>query len=124
MKNFTFFLLLVLSVKTFSQTTIVLRPGPNESKDAEIWSLSPITSLGAWPEIKQNAWTWNGDPGLERGLVQFDLTQIPSGAVIVSAYLSFYGIDSPSTEYDYHHLGKSNDLWVRRITTNWDAATV
>ncbi len=68
--------------------SLILKPGPDNGVDAEIWSLEPTTNFGDYPEIKANAWTWDGTPGTQRGLFNFDLSALPPDAVIDHASLS------------------------------------
>jgi hypothetical protein len=40
-----------------------------EGKDAEIWNLDPDVNYGTYLELKANAWTWSGTPGIQRALL-------------------------------------------------------
>lgn len=103
----------------FSQATITLQPGPTEGKDAEIWSLQP-NSVYEDDLIRGLGWTFNGVYGIVRAFIQFDLSSIPAGSEIDSAFLSLYAPHSPHMQF---HSGESA-AFLRRITSEWDDATV
>ncbi|MFI5134684.1 MAG: DNRLRE domain-containing protein [Chitinophagales bacterium] len=114
-------LFLILSFRVIAQTTITLQPGA-AGKDCEVWTLSPTTNYVS-NFLRGNAWTFNGPFGIERGLFQFDLSSIPNGATILSASLSLFAPDSPTTEFDFPASG-SNQAWLQRITSDWGETTV
>lgn len=121
-KLFTRILIICLSLTGTlnAQTLLTLQPLAEDAKDAEIWNLEPSENYGDWPEVKANAWTWSGEDGYQRALFEFDLSEIPAGATIVSAELSLYGVDGSSTQY---HSGE-NKSWLKRITQSWEENTV
>jgi hypothetical protein len=69
-------------------------------------------------------WTFQGVEGTVRGLLEFDLTSIPSGSVITSALLSLYGIGDNSSFGGHSGLSGSNDAWIQRVASAWDEGTV
>jgi hypothetical protein len=75
--------------------------------------------MATWPEVKANAWTWDGNYGIERSLFYFNLGSIPANSTIQSAKLSLYGYDGDAdTNYG------SNESLVQRITSAWNSLTV
>lgn len=111
--------LLVLTVsiwinKSVAQTTLVLQPDSVLGKDHEVFSLLPTTNYNT-NVLRGNAFTFNGDPGTQRGLFQFDLSSIPSNATILLAELYLFSPDSPHTQYQYG----LNEAIVQRITSTW-----
>lgn len=98
--------------------TIVLQPG-DEGKDAEIFSLQPTTNLNG-ETYRGAAWTFSGDNGVVRGLLEFDLSVIPANAEITSAYLT---LSSPEGGHSQWHAG-NNSGWLQRITSSWTENTV
>ena len=110
--------------KLISQsTTLVLRPNSVTGKDAIIDSRVPTTNYGFHQDILATAWTNGGTPTNGRGLVQFDLTSIPTSATIVSASLSLYSHNSSSNGTHSTSSG-SNQTEIKRITSSWNENTV
>jgi hypothetical protein len=103
----------------YAQLSITLQPGPTQGKDCEVFSLQPTTNYVS-NLLRGNAWTWSGTPGLERGLFEFDLSTVPNGAIIDSAFLYLYSPNSPNSEF---HSG-SNSCFLRRITSYWSETSV
>jgi len=110
---------LVLNCTLLSQASVVLQPGPAEGKDAEIWSLQP-NSVYEDDLVRGLGWTFNGVYGIVRAFIHFDLSSLPEGSQIDSAYLSLYAPHSPHMQF---HSGESA-AYLRRIISDWDDATV
>jgi len=104
------------------QTTVILQPDSTDGKDAEVWDLQLSTHYAS-NLLRGNAWTFNGIPGLQRAFLDFDLSVIPTNAIIQSAFLSLFAPDSPSTEFDSPRSG-SNSAWLRRVTGQWNQNTI
>jgi hypothetical protein len=103
-----------------SQTTIILQPGP-EGKDAQITSLTPDTNRGDTESLKCMAWTHSGQPGTHRGLMDFDLSSVPSNAMILQASLNLY---FATFEPNYVPHSGDNMSYLARITERWDESEV
>jgi hypothetical protein len=119
-KNLLTILVVFYSILTFSQTTLTLQPGA-EGKDSRIWSKPDMVNNNAGTSEYggATAWTWSGVEGVMQLLVQFDLSAIPTGAVITDAKLSMYHYVS-SLNMD----NGDNALYIKRITSTWDESTV
>ena len=118
----TVFLIAVFSVNAFCQMTLVLQPNAAAGKDAWICSYYPNDDNSTQSEFDAGAWTFFGNPGTVRSLVEFDLSSIPANAVITSAYLTLYNNpNSPEWTHDgtHSHMSGSNAAWLQRITTPW-----
>jgi len=109
---------------TGTTTCITIKPNAAEGKDATIaYSLNGEygnTNFGSDVNCDANAWTTNGTPFFVRTLIDFDLSSIPSNAIITSALLSFYYNPTSSI---VSHSGLNSAL-LQRITSNWDENTV
>jgi hypothetical protein len=75
-------------------STLVLQPDGSASKDTFVFSynwqrLTPA-QFAANPQLTVTDWTFGGVEGTSRVLLQFDLSEIPAGATVVSAALSLY----------------------------------
>ena len=55
-------------------------------QDAIVTTFEPALSYPNHEEFGSMSWTCNGDPCWQRGLMQFDLSFIPSNAVVDSAF--------------------------------------
>jgi hypothetical protein len=132
MKNFYILILttcVFYSTMSNAQTTVTLQC----SQSVELYSLSPDTPQSLpghyFDQLNTNAWTYQGTPGYERSLLEFDLTQIPAGAVIISAHLNlynnFYCNNDAYQNGQHSHITNSNESWLHRVTSAWseNAAT-
>ena len=106
-----------------AQTTIVLKPDSATGKDAYLRSLSPNNNYGTHPDFSAHAWTNGGNPVTVRGIIDFDLSSIPSGATINAANLSLFSYDSSSNGSHSTQSG-SNEALISRVTSAWDENTV
>ncbi len=89
-----------------SPQVIVLQPDGANGTDASIFSLNPSWNFG------DNASLWAGPNGstgdIARSLLQFDLSGVPTNAVVLNATLSLYGTE-----------GSGGTVQVRRVTSPW-----
>lgn len=104
-------------------TSIILQPNGENGKDAYIDSRLYDRNFGYHIDFPSIAWTNGGVPTIVRGLIDFDLTVIPNGAVVDSAKLSLYSYDSPNNG-THSSLSGFNESVLCRITEPWDEATV
>jgi len=113
---------LLFVVSLYAQdTTVTLYPG----KDSFVSSLDR-SSLGGLDEsthnygnstvIRDDRWTWSFWYS-RRSLIEFDLSSIPSDAVITEATLTLYGTA-------HYPLQRSNESCLCRITESWYEDTV
>ncbi len=103
----------------YAQTIVIFQPGADDGKDAKIWSIEPNVNFGDFTEIRAMAWTWSGEPGIERSYLSFDLSQIPQNAEICYAYLSLYANDTTSTQTN-SSLSGPNTCLLRRVISPWE----
>jgi len=112
--------LLALDTPTQAQTTITL----DALQDARI-SRKPAdlsvanTNYGNYQGLNAYAWSTNGELVYYRGLIEFDLTSIPAGAIINNATFSFYH-DPISPQGPHESLTGPNECYLQRIITSWD----
>jgi gliding motility-associated-like protein len=106
-----------------AQTTLTLQPDAVLGKDAMLHGLPSLTNTnyGTNTEYQGAAWTYGGTFGITRGIVEFDLSSIPVGAVITSAQLSLFA--TGTTTGSGAHAG-ANAGWLSRITSTWTESTV
>ena len=110
---------IVAAFTTNAQTILTLQPGPEEGKDAKIWSVEHNVNFGDYTEVRIMAWTWDGESGIERSLMEFDLSQIPQNAEICYAYLSLFANSTTSSQYNSSLSGPNISL-IRRVISPWE----
>ena len=103
--------------------TIVLQPDEDNSKDALISSLEKSKNRGVYSDFVAMSWTVSSDPVDYRSLIEFDLSNIPSGALVISAKLSLYSQESSGLGSHSTRSG-SNESILNRITSSWEENTV
>jgi 2',3'-cyclic-nucleotide 2'-phosphodiesterase (5'-nucleotidase family) len=92
--------------------------------DSQVSSGNPTTNSGtATSMFVQSSTTTASSFGDERGWAKFDLSSLPSGAVITSAQLQLYCFSAASAELDIAVAGGSSDSWTETgITWNTQPA--
>lgn len=91
------------------------------AKDAPIWSHAPTNNYGSNPNLV--AYTYqSGNIRLKRIFIEFDLTSIPSGAKLDSAFMNLYFATAPNEGFG-HHVG-GTDLEINRVIMPWQDSTI
>src|ERR1051326_2340418 len=94
MKHCVVVLSLLCSQFTHAQVcdTLVLQMGSDIGQDALLHGLSSEVNVnyGNNPQIPANAWTFQGNPGNVRSVLEFPLGSIPQGAVVSNASLELF----------------------------------
>ncbi|MFC2102284.1 DNRLRE domain-containing protein [Bacteroidota bacterium] len=105
----------------WGQQVIVLRPGPLDGQDCEVRTDFPNSPLGYSNSFCADAWTVQGDFVIIRSLIRFDLSTIPSDAIILSAKLSLFC--NPSSSH-YQLQSGDNESFLMRVLEHWDQDVV
>ncbi len=103
------------------EQTIILQPG-GEGEDVCIFIQNNGRRL-EYPDgdfLLNSAWTYQGDPGKYRTLINWDLSSISSNAIITSAKLSLFS----HPRYPHSTRSGSNALWIERITQPWKESDI
>lgn len=104
-------------------TIIHIKPGSVDGKDAYINSVYHSPD-GDRHTLISSVWTYNGEEGTGRFLIDFQLSQcIPEGTEILKAELNLYH-DPVSDHIGHSTLGGKNSLVINRITEPWDEHAV
>jgi PKD repeat protein len=103
-----------------SQTILVLQPGP-EGKDAQLWSIMPYSNYGDIPKFDCSGWTHYGVYGVNRGLIDFDLSAIPDSTEILDARLDLSFVCLEPTYFG--HTGE-NEAYLQLVTAAWEEDSV
>ena len=103
---------------------LTLQPGPSLSKDIDISSLFPNIVYDTNKYLVPLSWSKNYVQENRRSLLQFDLSSIPSNAIIDSAHLFLYYSRTFVSENPAFtgHFG-SNSFEIKRIIESWDNTT-
>lgn len=118
------FFLAFVSLLSYGQLVSVhLKPGPAVGKDAFLASFGSNVNYGNHPEFSAMGWTCSGSNCVSRGLLEFDLSSIPVGAVVQSASLNLYANTSPISGNGSSMFG-SNASKLYRVTSNWSESSV
>ena len=118
---FSAVLLLISCNIVLGQTVLVLQPGAEDGKDTYVSSLGHTTNYGDAVDSPAMAWTYQGAPFILRAFIEFDLSSMPQGTVIVSALLSLY--NNPNSGHnngEHSSLSGPNTYWLYRIIEEWD----
>ncbi|MCX6251725.1 MAG: PKD domain-containing protein [Bacteroidetes bacterium] len=105
-----------------TQHVLVIQPGPEDTMDIIVRSDIPDSNNPKCSDGGVAAWTFQGNFGIDRTFIRFDLSMVPSTATIHSAKLSLYYKDSYSL-YPYGHYG-DNGWLIQRITLPWNGKTL
>ena len=81
---------------------------------------NPNANFGSHDDMLAASWTVGGNPSNTRGFLYFNLSDIPSNAIVTSASLSLYhNPSSLSGNIGHSQQGGSNAAWLKRLTSAW-----
>ncbi|WP_421754463.1 DNRLRE domain-containing protein [Croceimicrobium sp.] len=101
--------------------TTVQLPAKQDAMIREYNNAGDNTNYGNYRWNNMHAWSNNGSPVNHRSLIEFDLSAIPTAAILQSAYLELK-MDRDPTASQYtsgHDFSSSNACVISRITTPW-----
>lgn len=104
-------------------TCITFHAEEGNGKDAYLSSFEPDSNFANHEEFSGDAWTCNGNPCLGRGLLYFDMQQIPASAVVLSASLSLYANPTPQNGGGIAMQG-NNAAELLRVIDPWQENSV
>jgi len=108
-----------------SQPAIVLQPGGTDGIVALVQSLQPDQAAPDYGYVGASAWTWDGEPGVQHGYLNFDFSVVAPGAQVARATLTLTGGDSAADSlFGESTLSGDNSAIISRVTSRWDEATV
>jgi hypothetical protein len=103
---------------------LVLEPCDNPD-EGNVNSYYPTGNGLTGVQLTLSAWTHNGAPENARIYLNFDFSQLPANAIIISAKLSLYATPTPGAgNYIDAHFGTANAAYIQRITSSWSIATL
>lgn len=123
----------LIAISLNAQTTIVLQPGTQDGKDAWIWSYDPFENTNFGENnasnfelnnvIRSEVWVWdNVNQGNDtiRGILQFDLSQIPANSMITDAKLSLFHFANDG----YTQQEGENEMLIQRVNQDWSETEI
>lgn len=104
---------------------LVLQPG-EEGNDVFLHGLSSRVDInhGSNPQLAAFSWTFQGEPGTVRSLIDFDLSAVPSGIELLSAKLSLYAWTRDDGFEQHSTLNGSNASIIQKVTNTWHEDSV
>jgi hypothetical protein len=115
-------MLVFSSFNVIAQTTLIIKPGASEGKDAVLPWHNPDENHATNTSLHVTAWTYSGIPTKTRVLLDFDFSDIPQGAVIQSALLNLYY--NFTSDFNNGQQSGNNEGAVYRVTESWNESTV
>lgn len=100
---------------------LTLQPDGTDGKDAVFSKAAPDGNYGNIEDIHLYAWTQSQGLNINRVAIDFDLSSLPSGAHIDSAFISLFF--NSTSAYGSEHSG-ATDFIIQRITMDWEESTV
>ncbi len=111
----------IINVPEEKHIVINLQPDGDSGKDAVFCRIVPDNNYGELKDIHLYAWTQGGIINVNRVVIDFDLSSIPSEATIDSANLSLYF--NTTSAYGDQHEGE-NSFIIQRIISEWEESTI
>lgn len=103
-----------------AQTSITIKPTPTTSQSAYVYDFAPTSGYPTGLHINAGYNTVGGTPSQSRSYIRFDLSQIPTGSVIVSARLNLFNDPTIGT----HQGMGSNDTKLSIVNQAWNQNTI
>ncbi|KAA3638778.1 MAG: T9SS C-terminal target domain-containing protein [Bacteroidetes bacterium] len=93
----------------------------SDDMDARVQSNIPDQNIATSQVYKAHSGTMSGEPFLDRSLINFNLSELPENAVIVSAQLSLY---ANTVNGGHSTVDGPNNCWLEKITEPWEEEAV
>jgi hypothetical protein len=126
MKKVGIFIFIVCTVSSCSVTKMTVTPDNSERGDAVFSLIVPDNNYGKLEDIHIYSWTQGGELNVNRVLIDFDLSKMPTTAIIDSAFLSLYF--NPTSAYNKVGGNKGNQgqdsIIIQRVISNWNEKEV
>jgi len=104
--------------------TLTLQPNNNANERHIFGNNNGYDQSTHAPELDAATWTAGGDVVYVRGLLEFDLSNIPANATILTAKLSLYSNPTPlNGDLVNANSGTDNSMFIRRVISDWVPST-
>lgn len=117
--SLTVVLMFSTQLKSQSTQTLQLRPNSLNGYDTDIRDDNPAPNWLS-DDLIANSWTAGGSAFNQRSMIKFDLSALPSDAIILNANLSLFC--NTITGHHQHQSG-NNACLLERIIQPWDQST-
>ncbi|MCC7233373.1 MAG: DNRLRE domain-containing protein [Bacteroidia bacterium] len=111
-----------------AQTTVTIQPNAVTGKDAQLASCVAcgysVRNFGTKQDFSAFSWTNGGHSSDSRSILEFDLSQIPFGATILTAKLSLYYNPNSAEGGHVSFPISTNACYLQRVTSAWNESTV
>ena len=119
----------IISVNDFISYSLSLQPDSSKGVDALVASYPPSvnTNFGNNPDIDADRWTISGDDVIFRGYFRFDVSSIPTSAIVKQAILTLFNNPSSSNGYppgSHASQTASNESWLQKVIAPWNENTI
>lgn len=104
---------------------ITFKPGLQDAYNAHITSAQPSSNYNNYTDFVAMQWATGSTPFENRGLLKMDVSAIPPGSTVVSAFLDLFA-DTLSTDgfAGTPMYGTTNASYLLKVTAPWDKSTV
>lgn len=126
-KLYLTFFLSAFTILVNAQTTVSLINSPTNDLDALVSTKTNVNeddmNFKSSPDVGCGTWTYGGaGTGKNRCFLNFDWSQIPNNATIISAELDLYSVATGWIILGGHN--GANESWLKRVVDSWDPSTV
>jgi hypothetical protein len=116
--------MILLFNNSFSQSSnlISIRPGPENSQDADVWNIFPDSVFDYVSNFDAVAWTYGGNYSVIRGFIKFDIPQLPPNSILDSARLYLYY--NPNSPNNGGLNAGANSFNIHEVNLPWNSNSI
>jgi hypothetical protein len=126
MKKIGVFIITLIMITSCSVKKITVRPENSLRGDAVFCLIVPDNNYGKSEDIHIYSWIQGRELNINRVLIDFDLSKIPTSAKIEKAYLNLYF--NPTSAYNEVGGNKGNQgsdsILIQRVISDWNEKDV
>ncbi len=115
-----------ISFHTFSQSSVIICPTDQQAFNSVVsFPYATVSSASNPVDMVAAYWTGGGSPGAWRSFFKMDLSAIPPGVIVDSAYFTFYADNTSAWgNPGSPNFGIDNGAYVCRITSPYTFNTI
>lgn len=120
---FTFLFTVIVASAQSGTLSLTVNDGVGEDSFVHSAVSTANVNFNTIDALNVYAWTNGGALGVKRAFIKFDLSLVPSNAIVTSAHFSvFYNSDDDIESFN-SHTGV-NGWTIQRVASDWNPATV